>query len=145
MLVYYIDSVGIVQHYLRNRLPPSPTYNILIIDDEPILLDLLADMLEPHRCSKASSFEDACAYMTTEIFDVVVCDLMMPKISGLDLYHQAVHKFPNLQNRFVFITGGMGDIQLEQQLEETKQMVLFKPFTIAHLQNTVDQVVQKFA
>ena len=126
-------------------MPASPTYNILIIDDEPILLDLLADMLEPHRCLKAGSFEDACAYMTTEVFDVVVCDLMMPKMCGLDLYEYTIKLFPQLQNRFVFITGGMGDIQLEQQLEETKQMVLFKPFTIAHLQNTVDQVVQKFA
>ena len=130
---------------IRNVLPVASIYNILIIDDEPILLDLLADMLDPHMCTKADSFEDACTHMTTGLFDVVICDLMMPKISGLELYSYTVSHFPQLQNRFVFITGGMCDIQLEQQLEETKQMVLFKPFTIAHLQKTVEQVVQKSA
>ena len=62
--------------------------NILILDDEQMLLDLLTMMLRPHTSTVCSSLSEAQSLIASdpEMFDVMLCDIMMPRGGGLDLY-----------------------------------------------------------
>ena len=116
--------------------------NILILDDESMLLDLLPMMLEPHETTVCSSLAMACSQIESgsTVFDVLLCDLMMPDGGGLDLHAWLKREHPVLSHKVIFVTGGIGN-NLEQQVIETKQPILYKPFSIAQLHGIIESVL----
>ena len=120
------------------------TLNILILDDESMLLDLLPMMLEPHQTSVCSTIAEACTQIESQptVFDVLLCDLMMPDGGGLDLHTWLKTEYPSLSHKVIFVTGGIGN-DLEKQVLETKQPVLYKPFSIAQLHSIIETVLKK--
>jgi putative two-component system response regulator len=71
---------------------------ILIVDDEPLILKVLADLLgrAGHQCSKAGSAEEAWISLRQASFDMLLTDVNMPGQSGLDLARQAREEDPDL-------------------------------------------------
>ena len=61
---------------------------ILIVDDEPDILDTLEDLLSSCEVTKAGGFEEAKAYLAKQSFDMTVLDIM--GVSGYDLLEIAV-------------------------------------------------------
>ena len=118
--------------------------NILILDDESMLLDLLPMMLEPHQTTVCSNLNGACTHIESQsmVFDVLLCDLMMPDGGGLDLHAWLKKDYPALSERVVFVTGGIGT-ELEKKVSETKQPVLYKPFSIVQLHRILERVITK--
>jgi len=108
--------------------------NILILDDEHMLLDLLTMMLQPHSSTICGTLSEAQLLIDAnpQAFDVMLCDIMMPKGGGLDLYAWLGEHHPELQNRLIFVTGGVGQA-LVQAIKDTDRPVLNKPFSIAQL------------
>ncbi|MFH1468350.1 MAG: sigma-54 dependent transcriptional regulator [Pseudomonadota bacterium] len=72
---------------------------VLLVDDEPKLLRLLARMFSEHgfRTSTATRAEEAVKLLQEEIFDLLVTDVRLPQMSGLDLLREARRLHPNLQ------------------------------------------------
>ena len=61
-------------------------------------------------------------------FDAVLCDVMMPEMTGVQL-HAAVEAFaPEQAHRFAFMTGGVFSLQARRLLADTGRPVLEKPF-----------------
>src|SRR5262249_19649222 len=81
---------------------------ILVIDDEPLLLAAVCRIIEPrHHVTAVSSGAAALELLHGgERFDVILCDLMMPEMNGVELYALVSAHEPELCRRIVFMTGG---------------------------------------
>src|SRR5690606_13572825 len=87
-------------------LRPDIRARVLIVDDEPLILRSVARLLrDQHDVETAHNGVEGLAKIRDDgPFDLVVCDLMMPEMTGMDL-HQAVQAYnPEIASRFVFLT-----------------------------------------
>jgi len=74
-------------------------------------------------------------------FDVILCDLMMPRTSGMDVYGVIAQEHPDLLPRFVVMTGGAFTEPARAFLETPGLEVLYKPFTTEELLAAVERVL----
>jgi CheY-like chemotaxis protein len=72
-----------------------------------------------------------------ERFDVVLCDLMMPQMTGMELHEALIALDPALAHRMVFITGGAFTERASEFLRTVPNACVEKPFEPAHLRATV--------
>ncbi len=86
-----------------------PKGRILVVDDEPFILNLLAMQLErlSYSAQKAGSGQEALELLRKDPFDLLVADIMMPEMDGLTLMQQARTIQPNLE---CIIISGQGEI-----------------------------------
>jgi PAS domain S-box-containing protein len=104
---------------------------VLLVDDEPLVRTLLADLLAPyHDVVSVESGTAAISALEHETFDVVLCDVMMPIMTGVDVHQHVAATWPGLERRFIFITGGAFTVDLEKFLASSGNHVLSKPFQL---------------
>ncbi|HKY40050.1 MAG TPA: ATP-binding protein [Polyangiaceae bacterium] len=105
---------------------------ILIIDDEPLLGQTLRFAFqEKHDVEVAASGRAALEKLATDSnFDLVLCDLMMPDVSGEHVYRAVSEHSPGLLPRFVFMTGGAFTERAQEFLAHFDGHQLEKPFNI---------------
>ncbi len=123
----------------ESQAPPS---RILIIDDEPLLGQTLSYAFKGrHEVVSCTSGRDALARLEKDThFDLVLCDLMMPDISGAGVYQAVERDRPNLAPRFVFITGGAFTEKARDFLEQHPGERLEKPFTIDNVERLLGRL-----
>lgn len=117
---------------------------ILIVDDEPHVLSMLQRMLKGHQILLAQSGTEAQDLLQRGRFAVVLCDVMMPDITGLDLFRWA-HEHDKSPEGFVFMSGGVLTTQLRASLDQTRRPLLLKPFDIAQLKDLVREQIERRA
>jgi CheY-like chemotaxis protein len=107
----------------------------MVIDDEPALASTIRRIL-----SKDCDVEvtiDAREALSRLVegghYDVVLCDLMMPEMTGMDLHAEIARRRPGLERRFVFMTGGAFTPRASEFLASVKNRRLEKPFDTATL------------
>jgi PAS domain S-box-containing protein len=109
----------------------APRRRILLVDDEQLVRTLLADLLAPHHdVASVDSGPAALSALEHDAFDVVLCDVMMPTMTGVDVYRHVAATWPGLEQRFIFITGGAFTVELENFLARSGNPVLSKPFQL---------------
>lgn len=125
--------------------PLSNPLKILVIDDEPALLNLLQVIFthRGHAVETAPDGKTALQKLDKHSYDLIVCDVLMPDLLGPQLYQKAVEKFPNLVNRFIFITGNTVDIDTRVFLEKSGLAWLSKPFLPTDIEQLVEQTAAK--
>ena len=116
---------------------------ILIVDDDPIVLATVTRVLaREHEVVGVSAAREATARVAAgDRFDVIVCDLMMPEASGMDLHGELLRLAPEQAARIVFITGGAFTPQALAFLERVRNPRLEKPFDVQSLKAVVAGVV----
>ncbi|WP_437591917.1 ATP-binding protein [Sorangium sp. So ce1000] len=121
----------------------APRQRILIIDDEPLLTRAIAGTLEPrHETTATASARDALTRIRAgERYDAILCDLMMPDMTGMDFYTSLAEYAPEQQRRVVFLTGGAFTERSKAFLQQVNARLLLKPFDAATLLSLVDEVV----
>ncbi len=130
-----------------NRLPtinPDLRARVLIVDDEPLILRSVSRLLkDEHDVETASNGREALEKLSEDgPFDLIVCDLMMPEMNGMDL-HQEVSKFdPDIARRFVFLTGGAYTDSAKQFLAKITNPKLDKPIQPNLLRSVVSSVLR---
>jgi CheY-like chemotaxis protein len=109
-------------------IPASPRGRVLVIDDEELLLQAVRRVLASrHDVDIAESGERALELCATRSYDVILCDLLMPEMSGMDV-HAALHESsPALAARMVFMTGGAFTARAKEFLDEIPNVHLEKP------------------
>ncbi|MCC6873302.1 MAG: response regulator, partial [Sandaracinaceae bacterium] len=119
------------------RTPPPPSApasqaRILIVDDELKLARTLAIALgERFHVDIATNGREALAKRGDGgTYDLVLCDLMMPELSGMDLYETLIAERPSLARRIVFMTGGAFTDRAREVLKRGGIRRLEKPFSI---------------
>ena len=123
---------------------PTPTrrrYRLLAIDDEVLLLKAYRRMLiDHHDVEVAAGGPDALALLEKDRrFDVILCDLQMPELSGADVYRTVAQRWPGLEQRFVVITGGAFSPEARKFLEEGIVTAVNKPFQLEEILDVVDR------
>jgi CheY-like chemotaxis protein len=119
---------------------------ILLIDDDHTVAKVVARMLRGYDVSVAHSGEEGIALLDSlgEV-DVILCDLMMPGLSGVDVYERIAESRPGTERRIVFLTGGAFDPRAQALLERPDVQWLEKPMSPADLRRMVEDVCEKDA
>lgn len=133
----------------RDRPTPAITSNeplrgrVLIIDDEVRLAETLRIALsESHDVEVATRGKQALELLLGDDgYDVVLCDLLLPDLTGVDIFEQISRRRPHMVSRFVFLTGGAFGERTRDFLQNVPNPRLEKPFDLESLERIVaDQV-----
>jgi CheY-like chemotaxis protein len=122
-------------HDLACRAPRR----VLIIDDERLVGDAIARSLgEENEVEVLTDARQALARIDAgESYDVVLCDLMMPLMTGMDLYAEVVRRVPKVASRLIFMTGGAFTARARAFMESIKNPILEKPIDMGQLRSLV--------
>ena len=113
---------------------------LLAIDDEALLLKAYQRMLSAHHDVKTtlSAKEALRLFSQDRTFDVILCDLQMPDMSGADLYAAVQKRWPELAQKFIFITGGACSHDAREFIETPGLVSIHKPFQAAELLDLIE-------
>jgi PAS domain S-box-containing protein len=116
---------------------------ILVVDDEPFVLSTVTMILgrDHELVGVGSGAEALAAIEKDDHFDVILCDLMMQKSSGMDVYGQLLKRHPRLARRVVFMTGGAYTPAARSFLARISNPCVDKPFGVVDLTKVVEQVM----
>lgn len=122
----------------------GPRRRLLIIDDEAPIRRAMTHLLEAqHDVVVAAGGESALQQIRSgEHFDAILCDVMMPDTTGMDLYEQLRDEAPALAKRTIFMTGGAFTARSSQFLATCGRPHIAKPFdrdTLARALATLDR------
>jgi CheY-like chemotaxis protein len=113
---------------------------VLIVDDELLVAEsmrrVLADEFEVTATTEPSA---ALARLTSgdQWYDVILCDVMMPGIDGVELHARVARVAPEIAARFIFVTGGILLPHVQARLEGISNLVLAKPFDFGALRELI--------
>ena len=127
----------------RSSETPAVRGRILVVDDEAGIRATLVRILgADHEVITASSGKEAQELLETDRgFDLVFCDLMMPRLSGMELHRWLAGRDPALAEQVVFISGGAFTPGASQYLAEVRNLRLEKPFDTASLKRLASELV----
>jgi signal transduction histidine kinase/BarA-like signal transduction histidine kinase len=139
------------------RLPPPPLprgrletpidavagASILVVEDEAQLASAVVDALRDvgYVVDYAADGEEALAKVHTQAYDLVVCDLKMPRLDGKAFYRELEGAAPALATRVIFVTGDVAGTDAEQFLKESGCRWLAKPFRLRDLLKAVREAL----
>jgi CheY-like chemotaxis protein len=130
----------------RGYVAPSPSQQVgqlLVVDDEPMILDLLIDILTEagHRVDSASNGSEACRKIGSRQYDLIITDMRMPQMSGMELYREITRIRPGMQGRVIFMSGDLIDKETVRFLEETGEPAVAKPIDIPEVLQVVSSAL----
>jgi PAS domain S-box-containing protein len=131
----------------RARRPddaPLARTRLLVVDDEPLIGRTVARALADHDVDYVADAREALSRLFCDgaRYDAVICDLMMPEMSGMDLAQRLVDASHELSSRIVFLTGGAFTDRARAFVALTHAPVLQKPFERQHLKESVASVIR---
>jgi PAS domain S-box-containing protein len=137
-------SAGVVSSRAPRGVSPSMgrRLRILVIDDERAIGDSLRLLLGDHHeiVTTTRARMGLELVQRGENFDVILCDLMMPEMSGVEFFEALTRDAPSLLGRLVFITGGAFTPSGREFLERVPNPRLEKPFDVPRLYKLVEEV-----
>jgi PAS domain S-box-containing protein len=114
---------------------------VLVVDDEPQVGRAVARLLDGHAVEVVTGATQALERIRAGPgFDVLICDLMMPDLTGMDLRERLLAEAPGLAARMVFLTGGAFTDRTRDFLASGVAPVLEKPVDPAALRALVAEV-----
>ena len=114
---------------------------ILVVDDDSLIRNTLSELLSyEHLCQTAETAESALARLEAGAFDVVLTDISMPGLSGLELLGHVLEKYPQTP---VIIISGISDQDHAQGLIKLGAFdYLLKPFRLEVVEKSVRRAVE---
>jgi len=120
---------------------------VLVVDDESVVAHTLKVLLQgEHDLVVAESGAEALELLHGEsanapAYDAILCDLMMPGMTGMELFEVLRREYPALAARVVFMTGGVSMMRVSEFLESVPNAKFEKPFDIAELRRCLHKLV----
>lgn len=114
---------------------------VLVVDDDETIRDTLYELLsEEYLCQTAETAEKAFARLEADTYDVVLTDISMPGLSGLELLGQVRQRFPDTP---VIIISGISDQEHAQGLIKLGAFdFLLKPFKLEVVEKSVKRAIE---
>ncbi len=116
----------------------------LVVEDELALGEAVADALRDagFEVDRAADGEEAIVRTQSRAYDLIICDLKMPRVDGMAFFKHLASTAPALTRRLVFVTGDVAGTEAEQFLEQSGCRWLAKPFRLRDLVRTAREVVR---
>jgi CheY-like chemotaxis protein len=126
----------IVPHRINPIAPGGAKIKrVLLLEDDEMLKNVIKEYLEGnfYQVSAVSNGAEGVRAVLKQEFDVIVCDMMMPKLPG-DMFYTAIERMrPHLCRRFIFITGHRGNPKITDFIKQVRGTMLAKPFRMDDL------------
>lgn len=109
--------------------------SVLLLEDDKQFKGVIRDFLEEnyYKVTAVENGADGVREIVKQDFDVIICDMMMPKLPG-DMFYLAVERMrPHLCRRFVFVTGHRGNPKINDFIKSVNGTMLTKPFHVDDL------------
>jgi len=121
---------------------PEVRGRILVVDDEAGIRAALVRMLKDHDVVEAASGQQAKETLEADqAFDLILCDMMMPAMSGVELHEWLEATHPDLARQVVFVTGGAFTPRAREYLARVSNIRLEKPFDVPNFKNIVSELI----
>jgi two-component system chemotaxis response regulator CheY len=122
---------------------PKPRARILIVDDDPLISELVVDMLamDGYEVDTAPNGMDALDKLQNQRYDLIVTDLHMPKLDGSGFYRELIERRLHPSKKIIFLTGTTGGSEEHRFVQESGLPLLLKPFNVIELIELVRNVL----
>jgi CheY-like chemotaxis protein len=134
----------VLNHAPANVTTPEPRRGrLLIVDDEVVFSGSLRRLFShEHDVTVVNRGRDALSRMRDgESFDAILCDLLMPEVTGIDLYSELRRIAPDQAECMIFLTGGAFSENAQQFLDGIANRWFEKPCNLDQLRAAVREVV----
>ena len=120
---------------------------VLVIDDEPAVSRTIQRMLgRKHQLTTVSDARIALeALRAGEEYDVILCDIIMPRMNGEEFLNLVQEEFDGLDEHVIFMTGGASMSIVSRMRENASQPILDKPFTRRELRDACAALIRRLA
>jgi len=142
------DPVELVTHHIevgKEAGANPPALKVLLLEDRDDFRGILRDYLV--SCSydviSVSSGTEGLREIMKARFDLIICDMMMPRMGGEMFYWAATRVRPATREHFIFFTGHKNNPAIDFFFRRIKARVLFKPFKLAALDLVIDDIIRK--
>lgn len=129
---------------IPTKAPPLRRGTVLVVDDEETLAQAIRRFLaQDHDVTAVHDARLALDLLRRgERYDVILCDVMMPTVTGMDLYKELVTLDPAQAQKIVFLTGGAFTASAREFLDQVANRRLEKPFDLKELRKLVDDFIR---
>jgi CheY-like chemotaxis protein len=114
---------------------------MLVDDDVFVARATKRQLATQHDVTLAGSGAEALQLMQREHFDAVLCDVMMPGMTGMEFHAKVAEHCPELAKRFVFITGGPFTPQARESFFNSNNPYIQKPFSSTELMTAIETAI----
>ena len=145
--ISYTDPAKVVT--LEVEVPPdyvaSPAQRVLLLEDRDDFREVLRDHLVSRlfQVTSVPSGVEGLHEIMKAAFDLIICDMMMPRMGGEMFYWAVTRIRPATAQRFIFCTGYPNNPAIEFFFKRVNATVLVKPFKLAALDSTIADVLRK--
>ncbi len=124
------------------KMPPA---HILVVEDEPTVAQLVADVLreEGHDVEAVTDSQEGLVRTSHRRYDLIICDLRMPRMDGPAFYDALVRARSMAQHRILFVTGDTLGPHTVDFLRSHQLQFLTKPFLVEELKLAVDSALER--
>jgi CheY-like chemotaxis protein len=120
-----------------SRVERKGRLSVLIVDDEELVLRSLAASLAHHDVVVEIDGREAIRRVVEGDFDIVICDLMMPKMTGMDIHAELLRQCPDAAHKMLFMTGGVFVKEAEDFLSSVSGRWVEKPINFGELEEKI--------
>ena len=134
---------------LEINLPPEdktePVRKVLLLEDRDDFREVLHEHLlsRSFQITSVPSGVEGLHEIRTGAFDLIICDMMMPRMGGEMFYWAVTRMRPATAQRFIFFSGHRNNTAIEFFFKRVNATVLLKPFKLSALDATIDDVLRK--
>jgi len=123
----------------------GPAQRVLLLENRDDFREVLRDHLvfRSYEVTSVPSGVEGLREIMKGAFDLIICDMMMPKVGGEMFYWAVTRARPATAKRFIFFTGHQNNPATEFFFKRVNATVLRKPFKLAALDATIDAVLRK--
>ncbi|MGD0821614.1 MAG: response regulator [Desulfomonilia bacterium] len=114
---------------------------VLIIDDDPALLKLFYSFLRKrYGVDSAMDGNEALRKLTSQYYDVIVSDITLPELSGIEVYREALKRDQTITRRFIFFTGDLSP-EYKKFFEQEGLEYLYKPVSLEVIEEKIQEIL----
>jgi len=134
---------------LEIKLPPDDkteqVRKVLLLEDRDDFREVLQEHLasRSYQINSVPSGVEGLHEIRNGAFDLIICDMMMPRMGGEMFYWAVTRMRPAAAQRFIFFTGHRNNAAIEFFFKRVNARVLLKPFKLSALDATIDDVLRK--